>query len=326
MGSNRPFQTEYSLNDLDELLARHEKILNSMQGVSFNKQTEQIVQCQPIAPPAPPVYESVKAAAITTPIMQMPMVQTVPEPELQFEMPVEANEPEQIPVKRKFGFNPTEEKAEQEIGGLEFFPAPILKANDKAKRKKRLGLIGNLLFYGLLVAVMITGIVYISGGDGDRPIWGFDFYNVWCGSMERKYPVGSMVIVKNIPADQIKEGDDITFFESQDKKVTHEVVKVIEDYKDGQRGFETKGLENELPDPEIVHADNVIGKVVWHIPKFGQTLESIKTFVLERWYLLILIALGGTGVFVLLKYIFKKEPKEKESAEGVENKPIAINP
>lgn len=87
------------------------------------------------------------------------------------------------------------------------------------------------------------------------------------GSMEPTIPLGSLVIVRAGPIDQIRPGDVVTLRLNGDALVTHRVVRVAE-LADG-RYLETKGDANGDPDPVLVPAQSVLGIVTTTVPKAG---------------------------------------------------------
>jgi hypothetical protein len=60
----------------------------------------------------------------------------------------------------------------------------------------------------------------------------------------------------------------------------------------GVRGFETKGIENPMADEDIVYADNVIGRVIYHTAAIGVFLSYIKAHI-------VMVAALLIGVLIL---------------------------
>jgi signal peptidase len=194
------------------------------------------------------------------------------------------------PVPPLESFNPTKQ--------------PVTKQPVSPKRRKIIRRVWNVAFWLGLIAVFITGLTYITAGGGSRGLWGFSVYEVLTDSMQSEIPQGSLVLVKERDQADIQIGDDITFFMDEENRLTHRVTAIYENYEDsGQRGFETQGLENPLPDEDVVYAGEVIGKVIFHIPGFGGAV----TFIKERWYIILIPLAGLTGVILLLKFVFKQE-------------------
>lgn len=85
------------------------------------------------------------------------------------------------------------------------------------------------------------------------------------GSMEPKFPVGSICIIeKNYPVEKIKVGDVIAF--SVDKKiwVTHRVVQISR-----EGNFLTKGDANQTVDFGWIDKRQYEGKTIGNIPYIG---------------------------------------------------------
>ena len=172
------------------------------------------------------------------------------------------------------------------------------------KDHKALRTVGNVLFYGILFTVLITGLLYGVAGSKSRNRFGFSILRVLSGSMESEIPKGSLVFCLKTDMNKIKIDDDITFLMDKDTTVTHRVIKIYENYEGrGMRGFETKGIENNYPDDEIVMADNVLGKVVWHIAG----VDSALNFLYEKWLIILIPILGLSGLGITLKILFSKD-------------------
>jgi signal peptidase len=160
-----------------------------------------------------------------------------------------------------------------------------------------LSAIRDALFFPLLLGILAAGL--LCGARGG--LFGFSVYTVLSGSMQRELPQGSLIVVRQTDPAQIQIGDDITFYSDipagadTETTVTHRVVRVLEGYAGGERGFETRGLENPLPDRTIVRAGDVVGRVAFHLPGIGGALFFIK----GRWYLIaaLLVCLAVSLVY-----------------------------
>jgi len=183
----------------------------------------------------------------------------------------------------------------------------------RPKRRKR-KIVFDALFYGLLVC-LIGGAFLLSQGNKKPILGGYSFKNVITGSMQSVYPVGSLVAIKRTDPDTIEIGDDVTFAKENETAITHRVIGITEDYEDtGERGFETQGVDSDMPDFEIVRAANVVGVVKFHVPKVGQWLEWLRGNLI----IVLCFTAGILLLAILLKGAFKKtpenerEPKEKK--------------
>ena len=104
---------------------------------------------------------------------------------------------------------------------------------------------------------------------------GIHFYCMGSSSMESVIPKDSFLVVKSVKPEELKEGDIITFINGDHISVTHEIIEVILEYNSGP-GYRTKGTDNEECDASITSYDDVIGKVVFHIPYVGRWLTLWK--------------------------------------------------
>lgn len=81
---------------------------------------------------------------------------------------------------------------------------------------------------------------------------------------------GDVVYVYDTPADQIEDGDIITYDTGGKLVKTHRVVDV--QTEDGTTYFETKGDNNEEADPGLVSANQVVGTVEFVVPQVGRLI------------------------------------------------------
>ena len=141
----------------------------------------------------------------------------------------------------------------------------------------------------VLIAVLI--FVFIARMSGDSPsIFGYHVFRVSTGSMEPTLSVGDVILVKEIPAEEIHKNDIITYKGNQgdfaDKMITHMVV--LEPYEEnGVWHFQTQGIvPGALSDPEITY-DQVEGV----FQKKLTFLNGVYTFFLSP---------AGLIVFILI--------------------------
>lgn len=157
---------------------------------------------------------------------------------------------------------------------------------DNAARKgssiagRLLSVIGILLMVLVAAACLSLTIPKIAGYSG---------YVVVSGSMEPAIPVGSMVYSKPADPATLQTGDVIVFVDESrgTTPITHRVVS--NDTASGT--ITTKGDANEHQDINPVTYDNVVGKVVMHIPHIGFTAAAL-TSVLGK-AVAVLIMLEG---------------------------------
>lgn len=128
-------------------------------------------------------------------------------------------------------------------------------------------------FAGLALVVTVGGATAVSLVPAAT---GASALTVLSGSMTPTLPVGSVVVVRSQPAEQIRPGDVITFTDrSPDlpapRVVTHRVVAV--EQGPGGLVFRTKGDANNTPDQRPTSAADVHG-VLWYSVPFAGSLRA----------------------------------------------------
>lgn len=147
--------------------------------------------------------------------------------------------------------------------------------------------IGNML---LALVILAMAFFFLA-----PHFMGMNFFIIYGGSMMPTIPIGSVVAAKSVEASAIKVGDIITFRAGTeaDKVVTHRVVEVSND--SGALSFRTAGDSNANPDGNVVLAENVVGKVWFHVPFLGY----FSSFVTTKLGFILLIVVPGIFIISL---------------------------
>lgn len=124
------------------------------------------------------------------------------------------------------------------------------------------------LDFALVILVTIVGIGVLLGRI--VPLAGEHTYMITSGSMTPAIPVGAAVVVDPNAA-SIAVGDVVSVRLSGSHVYTHRVTRVID--RNGATWYETKGDANAEPDPAIVPASAVVGRVAATIPFAGYLLR-----------------------------------------------------
>lgn len=131
--------------------------------------------------------------------------------------------------------------------------------------------ISNIVVIGVvLFAILLVGVRLI----------GLTPFTVLSGSMEPKYPVGSLIYVKNVEPESIVVGDAITFVLNENLVIaTHEVYEIDK----ANMNFYTQGIANIddqgkiIKDGSPVHFNNLVGKPIFSIPYLGYISSYVTT-------------------------------------------------
>lgn len=122
-------------------------------------------------------------------------------------------------------------------------------------------------------------------------------YVILSGSMEPMIPTGSVVVVNTADRD-VLPGDVATFSRHGDL-VTHRILSKRED------GYQTKGDANTDPDTGIISAEDIRGKVLFHIPMIGYGMVWFKNHLFM-----------GIGFCLLLILLISCFPERKSDAKN----------
>lgn len=191
-------------------------------------------------------------------------------------------------------------------------------AKEPKKKKKVASIIGNLMFYVLIIA-LVFGAFLIRSSQNGKPfmVGGYSAMTVLTGSMQSVYPQGSLIVTKSTDANTLQIGDDITYMTGESSSITHRIIGITENYMDtGKRGFETKGVMNTEPDKEIVAAGNVVGKVVF----CSKTLGVIAKFITHNWPLILFVAVVLAGLAAFLKWNSGREDDDGDEGKAEKQK------
>ena len=198
-------------------------------------------------------------------------------------------------------------EAKEEPVGQEAKPQHSASAKAGPKKGRAGKIIGECVFYGLLLLLLLGAVFVRTTSDGSpRSLAGYSGMIVLTESMQSEIPKGSLVITKTVDPQSLQIGDDITYMANQTTSVTHRVVGITENYENtGQRAFQTQGIMNREPDKQLVPAVNVVGKVVFH----SEVLGTVASFIGQYWPFLLFILAVAFVLLYVLRRIFKSPPE-----------------
>lgn len=133
--------------------------------------------------------------------------------------------------------------------------------------------------WGITSTILVAAILFFAILLVTLKVAGFNLLTVLSGSMEPSYHVGSLIFVKNVDANTLKENDVITFMADEDTIVTHRIYSVLNEVGDDGSTtlkFRTKGDANTATDASLVDYRNVIGTPVLSIPYLGYVANFIQ--------------------------------------------------
>jgi signal peptidase I len=121
-----------------------------------------------------------------------------------------------------------------------------------------------LLTAVLLSAVALACLVIAAPLTGHQP------FILRGGSMAPSIPRGAIAIIAKDRLDALQAGDVVTFQVPNSAVITHRITRVAQ--VAGATFLETKGDANASPDPDLIPAGWVIGRVVLSVPLAGYLL------------------------------------------------------
>lgn len=188
---------------------------------------------------------------------------------------------------------------------------------EKTRGYRAFSVIRTVVIYILSACIIIAAILFATDKSPQKSMFGYRYYVVLTPSMEPELSVGDVVVVKLSNADEINEGDVITFNPSSenDAYLTHRVTQVLEDYQGtGVTCFRTKGDANDTEDSFLIDSSRLIGKEAFHIPGIGYIIR----FVQLKWYFVIPLVIM---IFVFLELIKVYLSSNREDDEESVSKP-----
>lgn len=169
-----------------------------------------------------------------------------------------------------------------------------------------------ILFIALLIT-MVFSVLYSRIKKQEMSFLGYRFYTVLSESMKPALKMGSLIAVKPVKPDYLHAGDIIAFTDAfkPDQITSHRIVEIK---NNNNMSFVTKGDANSVNDENLVYSNNVIGKVVFHIPYVGMLLNFVKT---KKGIILLIIipglAVGISEAYELYKCLHETDDNKEDS-------------
>ena len=141
--------------------------------------------------------------------------------------------------------------------------APVQAAEENSSLHKVLTVVGTILCI-ILLPILIINLTLIvksyTNKDAVPDVGGYFPLIVLTDSMYPEIKSGDLIICHTVEADEVEEGDVISFFDPMGNGtsiVTHRVIEVLEE--NGAPLFRTRGDNNNTEDRLLVPADNLVG-------------------------------------------------------------------
>lgn len=175
------------------------------------------------------------------------------------------------------------------------------------KKSSRFKIINNIIFTIIMIVMVV--LIFITAQSkltGTEPtILNHRIYIVDSGSMSPAIETDSMIIVKELGAEEIEVGDIITYYgHNKYSRVTHRVVEL----SNGKDSIITKGDANNSNDPIPLDSSKLIGKVVITLPWIGKVFRYLNTELGMAILITLMI------LWIVVPIIASKIKKKKENS------------
>ena len=188
----------------------------------------------------------------------------------------------------------------------------LFKVNIKNKRLKFFVKLLSIVVYLITIPIIVFNMTLIIDAylnPGKTPsFFGYKNFTIVSRSMEDTINVNDVIIVKEVPQDEIKKDDIIAFYQGGEV-ITHRIINVIE--KDGVIRYETKGDNNVHADDNLVSYGQIEGKYQFKISGFGIILRILKNPVT----IIVLVIILILNCIYGYNYRRKKEMRSKKREE-----------
>lgn len=168
--------------------------------------------------------------------------------------------------------------------GVRHYKVKIVK-----EKMRPLQFISSVISYALFIWLLLIGltlVIYIvdikvRAAKGDYTPPEYNAYVVLTGSMVPEIMPKDVVITKKRDPKDLEAGDIITFLSSDSRLsniiVTHRIKQKFYDSTTGRYTFQTQGDANNTEDFALAEDMNIIGEVIFKIPKLGYIQEILAT-------------------------------------------------
>ena len=211
-----------------------------------------------------------------------------------------------------------------------YFGVRHYKVHVVKQRMRPFKFITSVISYALFIWLLLIGImlliyvadIKIRAAKGDNTPPTYNAYVVLTGSMVPEIMPKDVVITKKREPSELKEKDIITFVTSDTRLsgiiVTHRIKEVYYDSTTGKYSYQTKGDANNVEDFTLAEDKNIIGEVIFKIPKLGYIQDLLANKAMLIIVVLIpCLAILSYDIVKLGRNIKNRSKKEKSNVAVV---------
>lgn len=157
----------------------------------------------------------------------------------------------------------------------------MYKIDKIQKENQRIHIIGRVIsaiLYIVLIPMIIFNFTLIIKSfinpDKTPDFFGYKSFVIVSGSMEPTIKKGDAIFIKEVPEEEIRTNDIISFTQGE-TNVTHRIVEIIQE--NGIKKYTTKGDNNNTEDKEKISYQQIEGKYQFKINQFGIVIGILKS-------------------------------------------------
>jgi signal peptidase len=160
------------------------------------------------------------------------------------------------------------------------------------------------------LVLIMTSALLVSAlnprNDEGISVFGVSAYVVVSDSMVPKFSAGDIIIIQAVDSEDLSVGDVITF-RSRDPNtfgeiISHEIYEIVFNNDDGTLSFITRGINLGTIDATAVLSTEIIGKLVWSIPRLGVVVNFARSTIgFISLFIIPMTLLIGFEIFRFLK-------------------------
>jgi signal peptidase len=187
------------------------------------------------------------------------------------------------------------------------------------KRNQKIKKILCIILYIMLIPIILFSILLFVLELGDKDEFpsslNIELYTISSDSMKPRLNINDVVIVKKgYESSQYKKGNIITFIREDGEIITHRIERIVE--RNSVKYYITKGDNNELEDEYTITDNDIIGKVIYTMPKLGLFMKLLKNKLFFAFCIFCLIL-----IIIIDNNNRKKKLERKEIRKKYESKP-----
>ena len=184
----------------------------------------------------------------------------------------------------------------------------ITKISEENNKIRILYKVISIMLYLIMVPIIVFNFIMIAKSFLNPTqipdFLGYKNFVIVSGSMVPTINKDDTIIIKEVPQEEIKVNDIISF-KQDDFITTHRVVNIIEE--NGMKKYQTKGDNNNSKDKELVTYKQIEGKYKFKLKGTGKIIEIVES----KWTLVIFVVI----IIICYWYGYRIDKRKMERSE-----------